>query len=89
MKSPGKYSATNASLKSILDIAGGFNDPVYRKTINEEITVLRRAENQFYSLEFRIKYKDAGSFLLQTDDKIFVYEILIIVKIFHILFWEK
>ncbi len=74
VKSPGKYSATNASLKSILDIAGGFNDPVYRKTINEEITVLRRDENQFYSLEFRVKYKDAGSFLLQTDDKIFVYE---------------
>ena len=74
VKSPGQYSATNASLKDILDIAGGFNDPVYRKSINDEITILRRDENQFYSLEFKIKYKDAGSFLLQANDKIFVYE---------------
>lgn len=75
IKVPGQYSSVNMSLKDILDIAGGFDDPIFRKTINDdEISILRRDENQFYSKEFTISYKDAASFSVQTDDKIFVYE---------------
>ena len=35
VKNPGEYSAMNSSLKDILDFAGGFNDPLFRKSINE------------------------------------------------------
>ena len=74
VKVPGKYSAKNMSLKDILDIAGGFNDPVFRKTINDEIIVLRKDENQFYSNEFKVSYEESDSFKLSIDDKILVYE---------------
>ena len=75
VKVPGAYSATNSTLKDILDYAGGFNDPVFRKTIREnEIIVLRKDASQFYSKEFTIPYQKSSSFKLQVDDKIFVYE---------------
>lgn len=74
VKVPGKYSASGMSLKNILDMAGGFDDPIFRKSIQEDIVVLRKDENQFYSNEFIVKYKDANSFSLEIDDKIFVYE---------------
>ena len=63
------------TLKDVLDIAGGFEDPYYRKTINEEIVILRLDENQFYAKEFRVDYSDANSFKLEVNDKIFVYEL--------------
>ena len=63
------------SLKDILDIAGGFDDPIFRQTIKtDEISILRKNSKQFYSDEFKVAYKDAESFLLNVDDKIFVYE---------------
>jgi len=76
VKSPGVYpSSSNSSLKYILDIAGGFEDPIFRKTIREnEITILRQDENQFYSLEILTSYKDADKHQLIPNDKIFVYE---------------
>ena len=74
VKVPGEYSAKNMSLRDILDIAGGFDDPTFRKTIREDIVILRKDENQFYSKEFIINYNDADSFSLNIDDKIFVYE---------------
>lgn len=75
VKVPGTYSATNSTLKDILDYAGGFNDPVFRKTIREnEIIILRKDASQFYSKEFTIPYQKSSSFKLQIDDKIFVYE---------------
>tara|TARA_B100000900_G_C20597988_1_gene724225 strand:- start:819 stop:2720 length:1902 start_codon:yes stop_codon:yes gene_type:complete len=74
VKVPGKYSATGMSLKNVLDIAGGFDDPVFRKTIREDIVILRKDENKFYSTEINVNYKDADSFPLKIDDKIFVYE---------------
>jgi protein involved in polysaccharide export with SLBB domain len=74
VKAPGKYSAINATLLDILDIAGGFDDPIYRKTIIDPIIVLRKDINQFYSKEISIQYEDAGQFKLEVDDKIFVYE---------------
>ncbi len=74
VKVPGTYSATNMSLKNILDISGGFDDPIFRKTIKEDIVILRKDENQFYSKEFIVNYNDADTFSLNIDDKIFVYE---------------
>lgn len=63
------------TLKEVLDIAGGFEDPNFRKTINEKIVILRLDENQFYAKEFRVDYSDANSFKLEVNDKIFVYEL--------------
>ena len=76
IKSPGVYPASsNKSLKYVLDIAGGFDDPIFRKTIREnEITILRKDENQFYSLEILTSYKDADKLQLMPNDKIFIYE---------------
>ncbi len=74
VKVPGLYSASNMSLKDILNMAGGFDDPIFRKTIREDIVILRKDENQFYSKELVVNYNDADSFSLSIDDKIFVYE---------------
>ena len=74
VKNPGEYSAMNSSLKDILDFAGGFNDPLFRKSINDEIIVLRLDENQFYAKEYKVKYKDSAAFMMNPSDKIFVYE---------------
>ena len=64
----------NLSLKNILDLAGGFNDPIFRKSINDDIVILRQDENQFDAQEFKINYEDADKFNLKVNDKIFVYE---------------
>jgi protein involved in polysaccharide export with SLBB domain len=75
VKSPGPYPGVNTTLKNILDIAGGFDDPIFRQTINEdEILILRQDKNQFYSKEIAVSYKDADQFILKQNDKIFVYE---------------
>ena len=74
VKIPGKYSY-NSSLKDVLDLAGGFNDPIFRETINEdEILVLRKDSSSFYSKQFIIKYDESGNFSLKPEDKILVYE---------------
>ncbi len=62
------------SLKELLSIVGGFEDPIFRKTINDKIVVLRQDENQFYGLEFVIDYADSDNFKLNINDKVFVYE---------------
>jgi len=62
------------SLKELLGIVGGFEDPVFRKTISDKIVVLRQDENQFYGKEFIIEYADSDSFKLNINDKVFVYE---------------
>lgn len=76
VKSPGFYPvSSNSSLKSILDIAGGFDDPIFRKTIRDkEIIILRQDENQFYSLEISTSYEEAHKQQLVPNDKILVYE---------------
>ena len=75
VKTPGEYPAFSASLRDILDIAGGFDDPVYRKTIREdEILILRQDSKQFYSKEIPVSYQDSDQFKLKQNDKIFVYE---------------
>jgi protein involved in polysaccharide export with SLBB domain len=74
VKIPGLYSAINQSLRDILDIAGGFNDPIFKESISsDDIIVLRKDSKQFYSQEFQVKYKDSNSFMLEVGDKIFVY----------------
>lgn len=74
VKSPGVYPAKN-SLKYILDIAGGFDDPIYRQSIREnEISVLRQDANKFYATELTTSYDEADKFQLLPNDKIFVYE---------------
>jgi len=73
VKNPGLYSAINSNLKTILDLAGGFDDPYFRKNIDENIVVLRKDETQFYAKEFQVNYKDAENFQVDVDDKIFVY----------------
>ena len=75
VKFPGSYPGVNTTLKNILDIAGGFDDPIFRQTILEdEILILRQDNNQFYSTEIEVSYKDADQFNLVQNDKIFVYE---------------
>ena len=75
VKAPGTYPANNASLKSVLDIAGGFEDPTFRKSILEnEIKILRKDSNQFYGIEIITSYKEADKLELLPNDKIFVYE---------------
>ena len=75
VKSPGAYPANNGSLKDVLDMAGGFDDPLFRKSIrDDEILILRKDDKQFYGLEFKISYNESDKFNLIADDKIFVYE---------------
>lgn len=74
VKNPGQYPAQNMTLKKLLDIAGGFDDPIFRKTIRDEIVVLRRDDSQFYGKEIIISYENTADFELIIDDKIFVYE---------------
>ncbi len=74
VKNPGQYPAQNMTLKKLLDIAGGFDDPIFRKTIRDKIVVLRRDDSQFYSKEIIISYENTADFELIIDDKIFVYE---------------
>ncbi|SVD87379.1 uncharacterized protein METZ01_LOCUS440233, partial [marine metagenome] len=74
VKSPGSYSSSS-TLKEVLDIAGGFNDPIYRESIRDnEILILRKDKNQFYGLEFEVSYEESDKFELKAEDKIFVYE---------------
>ena len=75
VKAPGNYPGVNTTLKNILDIAGGFDDPIFRQTIREdEILVLRQDREKFYAQEITVTYKDADQFNLEPNDKIFVYE---------------
>ncbi len=74
VKNPGSYPANGMSLKNILDIAGGFDDPIYRKTIVENITILRKDVNNFYGEEINVNYNQSDDFKLVVDDQIFVYK---------------
>ena len=75
VKVQGEYSAINMTLKDVLDFAGGFDDPIFRKNIvDDEIIILRKDDKQFYSQEIKSSYADADQVNLNIDDKIFVYE---------------
>ena len=64
----------NMTLKNLLDMAGGFDDEFFRKTIDENITILRLNEEQFYGIEYIVNYENSDTFLLKVNDKVFVYE---------------
>ena len=75
VKFPNQYPASNATLKDVLDLAGGFNDPIFRQSLRDDkILILRKDANQYYSLEFIVSYDEADKFELIPDDQIFVYE---------------
>ena len=85
IKFPGTYPAFGNSLKDILDIAGGFDDPIFRKKIrDDEIIVIRKDNKQFYGLEFSIPYNKSDNFQLFPEDKIFVYENIFYDNLFSI-----
>ena len=65
VKFPGTYAASNSSLLDILDMAGGFNDPIFRKSIDSNIAILRLDENNFYAKEFFVKYERCERFSLE------------------------
>ena len=74
VKNPGSYSYAS-NLKVVLDLAGGFEDPFFRKTIvDDKIIILRKDSSQFYGKEIITSYEDAFNVSLQPEDKIFVYE---------------
>ena len=56
VKSPGYYPAKN-TLYETLKIAGGFDDPFFRKKIrDDEILILRKDSTKLYGLEYKISY---------------------------------
>lgn len=74
VKNPGEFSY-KSTLKEVLDLAGGFNDPTFRLTIKEdEILVLRKDASSFYSMQYYTSYNNSESFILKPEDKILVYE---------------
>ena len=71
---PGDYPSSS-SLKEVLDNAGGFNNPLFRKSILEDdILILRKDEENLYAKEFAVSYNDSEKFSLMPGDQIFVYE---------------
>lgn len=64
----------NMTLKNLLDMAGGFDDEIFRKTVDDNITILRKDEEQFYGKEYIVNYKNSDAFSLKVNDKVFVYE---------------
>ena len=74
VKNPGGYPARNMTLKDVLKLAGGFDDPLYRQSLRDDMTILRKDKNNFYSIEFIENYSTSDTFILEPGDKIFIYE---------------
>jgi len=75
VKNPGDFPVEGETIKSILDYAGGFNDPNFIKLINsEKITVLRRDKDNLYSKEINISYENSHTIKAEVGDKILVYQ---------------
>jgi len=73
VKFPGFYPYDNRSLKDILDLAGGFNDINYRKSLIEEIKISRKDVSKEENQEFIVSYSDSDSFMLEAGDQVLVY----------------
>ena len=74
VKNPGFYSASS-NLKEILKLAGGFEDPDYKQSINtDKIVILRKNNKMVYSEELSSSYQDSNNFLMNPGDKVLVYE---------------
>ena len=75
VKNPGLYSSSS-NLKDVLDLAGGFYDPQFRRSIKEDqIIILRKDESMEYSKVLNSSYSDSENLILNPEDKIFVYEV--------------
>lgn len=75
VKRSGEFSiSNNFSLKRLLDLAGGFEDPIFKQSINaSNIVVIRKNQNSIYSDEFILNYTDANNFIIKPNDLILVY----------------
>ena len=74
VKNPGEFSY-KSTLKEVLDLAGGLNDPTFRLTIKEdEILILRKDASSFYSMQYFTSYNNSENFILKPEDKILIYE---------------
>ena len=75
VKRSGEFSiSNNFSLKRLLDLAGGFEDPIFKQSINtSNIVVIRKNQNTTFSDEFIVNYTDANNFIIKPNDLILVY----------------
>ncbi len=71
VKNPGQYPAN--TLGELLDLAGGFDDPIFRKSIVDEIILIRKDEENFEAEEIKLNYDESKDFQLIPGDKILVY----------------
>ena len=71
VKNPGQYPAN--TLGELLVLAGGFDDPIFRKSIVDEITLIRKDEENFEAEEIKLNYDESKDFQLIPGDKILVY----------------
>ena len=74
VKNPGNYPA-NTNLQEVLNLAGGFNDPDFAKSIlTENIIIARKDDKSAYNTELKTSYENSAKIRLMPGDKIFVYE---------------
>ena len=76
VKNPGTFfiMENNSTLKEVLDLAGGFDDPTFVKSIQiDKIVVVRKVVDNILPLEFTLNYNDSSEFLLQRGDSILIY----------------
>jgi protein involved in polysaccharide export with SLBB domain len=75
VKLPGEYPVAGLSLRDLLHLAGGFQDPVFLSSIQtDKILVLRKDSSNYSSISFEVSYENSDSFLLNVEDEVFVYE---------------
>ncbi len=68
------FISENFSLKSLLELAGGFEICFFKESINtSEIVILRKNTDTYFNEEFIIDYKDSNNFILKPNDKVLVY----------------
>lgn len=64
----------NINLKELLLLAGGFEDPDFRKSIEDNIQVLRLDDQTKYGQILNSNFNQSSSLTLMPGDKVFVYE---------------
>ncbi|MEK9781094.1 MAG: SLBB domain-containing protein, partial [Gammaproteobacteria bacterium] len=75
VKLPGEYPVAGLSLRDLLHLAGGFQDPVFLNSIQKDkILVLRKESSNYGSIPFDVSYENSESFFLNVEDEVFVYE---------------
>ncbi len=75
VKLPGQYPSYKMTLKDVLELAGGFEDPIFNKSIlKDQIIVIRKDSSKKYSKEFKVKFSESENFKMEPQDIVFVYE---------------